>query len=133
MTRRATGFLAPCLFACTIAAAPCHAQTPDAHFLEHSGNRTLVAEDEGAGYYLCPSAAAVDTVIDALARLSGNARDVYLGTHRQLAGCRPGKATILDARARRVVASGPPTYLANFYAGTGHVRGKLVNILIWVN
>jgi hypothetical protein len=101
----------------------------DADYMRQAGSRRMGGSDEGSGYDVCPSAAAIDVVIDAGFATHEDIRDERIMDVGKAKGCRQGNALLTGIRARRLLTS----MGTHWYAASGIEKGRPVEVLIYIN
>lgn len=101
----------------------------DADYMRRFKTRRMGGSDEGSGYDVCPSTAAIDAVFDTGAASAEDVRDERMINAGKRKGCRQGNDLLTGIRARRhVEAMG-----THWYAGTGVEKGRPVTVIVWMN
>lgn len=101
----------------------------DADYMRRFRTRRMGGSDEGSGYDVCPSAAAIDAVFDTGAASAEDVRDERMMNTGKKKGCRQGNDLLTGIKARRhLEAMG-----THWYAGTGVEKGRPVTVIVWMN
>lgn len=101
----------------------------DADYMRRFRTRSMGGSDEGSGYDVCPSAAAIDAVLDTGTATAEDVRDERMMEASKRKGCHQGDHLLSGIRARRHVES----MGTHWYAATGIEKGRPVNVIVWTN
>lgn len=99
------------------------------HYEKRDGSHRMAGTDEGGGYDVCPSAAAVTSIIDAGTVAPADVQDERMEEAKATLHCRQGSRLLTNIKVRRYVQTDGTAW----YGGTGTEAGKLVNVLVWMN